>query len=79
MKEDILDNWQKLLLEHTTNEVWKNLEFGEAAVVEIKEIHEWHYLLGKQLKLMAKDYGVSLRFDHRVDGSYRITLRRFHS
>jgi len=77
--EWVLDGWQELLLEQVTNEVWMNLEFGGAAVVEIEEMHEWHYALAKQLKLMAKDAGVSLRFYDRVDGSYRITLRRFRS
>lgn len=75
--EHVLDDWQKLLLEQVTNEVWENLEFCGAAVVNLEETHEWHYALGKQLKLMAKDAGVSLRFADRADGSYRITLRRF--
>lgn len=78
--ELVLDGWQKLLLEQVTNEVWENLEFGGAAVVDnIEEMHEWHVALGERLMLMAKDAGVSLRFYDRVDGSYRITLRRFRS
>ena len=77
--ELVLDGWQKLLLEQVTNEVWENLEFGGAAVVDIEEMYQWHVALCEQLKLMAKDAGVSLRFYDRVDGSYRITLRRFHS
>lgn len=78
--ELVLDGWQKLLLEKVTNEVWENLEFGGAAVVDnIEEMHEWHVALCEKLKLMAKDAGVSLRFVDRADGSYRITLRRFRS
>lgn len=77
--DNVLDGWQELLLEQVTKEVWENLEFGGAAVIDIEEMHEWHVALAKQLKLMAKDAGVSLRFADRVDGSYRITLRRFRS
>lgn len=77
MEEYVLDGWQELLLEKVVNEVWENLEFGGAAIVNIGETYVWHSALGKQLKLMAKDAGVSLRFYDRVDGSYRITLRRY--
>lgn len=75
--QNVLDGWQEYDLEKAVDQIWSELETDGASVVEVEEMHEWHYALGKQLKLMAKDAGVSLRFVDRVDGSYRITLRRY--
>jgi len=57
--------------------VWSELETDGASVVDIFETGDWHEALCDNLRHMAKDAGVSLRFYDRADGSYRVTLRKF--
>lgn len=74
-----LVGWQIDHIKKEIDRIWSELETDGASVVDIFESHEWHSELCDNLRHMAKDAGVSLRFYDRADGSYRITLRKFRA